>query len=45
MIIINPDYYAIFGDLVQEVLSCIKDWKENDGGVYVDYTSAKVGIL
>lgn len=43
--IINPDYYAIFGDLVQEVLSCIKDWKENDGGVYVDYASAKIGIL
>lgn len=43
--IINPDYYAIFGDLVQEVLSCIKDWKKNDGGVYVDYASAKIGVL
>lgn len=25
--IVNPDYYIIFGDLITEVLSCIKEWR------------------
>jgi hypothetical protein len=43
--IVNPDYCIIFGDLVHEVLSCVKDWIDSDDGVYVDYSTARIGVL
>jgi hypothetical protein len=43
--IVNPDYYIIFGDLVQEVLSCVKDWIDSGDGVFVDYSTARIGVM
>lgn len=43
--IVNPDYCIIFGDLVQEVLSCVKDWIDSGDGVYVDYSTARIGVM
>jgi hypothetical protein len=43
--ILNPDYCIIFGDLVHEVLSCVKDWIDSGDGVYVDYSTARIGVL
>lgn len=43
--IVNPDYCIIFSDLVQEVLSCVKDWIDSGDGVYVDYSSSRIGVL
>lgn len=37
--IVNPDYCIIFGDLVQEVLTCVKDWID---GVY---STARIGVM
>lgn len=36
---VYPDYCIIFGDLVQEVLTCVKDWI--DSGVY---STARIGV-
>ena len=43
--IINPDYCAIFGDLVHEVLDCIKNWIDSGESIFVDYATAKIGKL
>ena len=43
--IINPDYCAIFGDLVHEVLDCIKNWIDRGESIFVDYATAKIGKL
>lgn len=43
--IINPDYCAIFGDLVHEVLDCIKNWINSGESIFVDYATAKIGKL
>lgn len=43
--IINPDYYAIFGDLVHEVLDCIKNWIDSGESIFVDYATAQIGKL
>lgn len=43
--IVNPDYCAIFGDLVHEVLDCIKDWIDSGESIFVDYSTAKIGKL
>ena len=43
---VNPDYYTIFSDLINEVLSCIHDWREtNAGSVVVDFDSAQIRRL
>gem|GEM_PF-3378431 len=44
--IVNPDYYTIFSDLINEVLSCIRDWRRtNAGSVVVDFDSAQIRRL
>ena len=43
--IINPDYCAVFGDLVHEVLDCIKNWIDSGESIFVDYATAKIGKL
>lgn len=44
--IVNPDYYIIFSDLIDEMLSCIRDWREtNAGSVVVDFDSAQIRHL
>ena len=43
--IINPDYCAVFGDLVHEVLDCIKTWIDSGESIFVDYATAKIGKL
>lgn len=43
--IINPDYCAVFGDLVHEVLDCIKNWINSGESIFVDYATAKIGKL
>ena len=43
--IINRDYCAIFGDLVHEVLDCIKNWIDSGESIFVDYATAKIGKL
>lgn len=43
--IINPDYCAIFGDLVHEVLDCIKNWIDSGESIFVDYATARIGKL
>lgn len=43
---VNPDYYTIFSDLINEVLTCIRDWREtNAGSVVVDFDSAQIKRL
>jgi len=45
-LIVNPDYYTVFSDLINEVLSCIRDWRwTNAGFVVVDFDSAQVRRL
>ena len=44
--IVNPDYYTIFSDLINEVLSCIRDWRRtNAGSVVVEFDSAQIRRL
>ncbi|MDV4343054.1 hypothetical protein HL657_07680 [Methanoculleus sp. YWC-01] len=44
--IVNPDYYTIFSDLINEVLSCIRDWRRTNAGfVVVDFDSAQIRRL
>ncbi|MDS1029683.1 hypothetical protein RDV78_04075 [Bacillota bacterium LX-D] len=44
--VVNPDYYIMFGDLITEVLSCIRDWRETSAGAVVtDYESGWIGPL
>jgi len=44
--IVNPDYYTIFGDLINEVLSSIRDWRRtNAGSVVIDFDSAQIRRL
>lgn len=43
--IVNPDYCTIFGDLVHEVLDCIKDWIDSGESIFIDYSTAKIGKL
>lgn len=44
--IVNPDYYTIFSDLINEVLSCIRDWRRaNAGFVVTDFDSAQIRWL
>lgn len=44
--IVNPDYYIIFGDLITEVLSCIKEWRTTSAGSVVrDYNTGWIGPL
>lgn len=43
--IINPDYCAVFGDLVHEVLDCIKNWIDSGESIFVDYATAQIGKL
>ena len=44
--VVNPDYYIVFGDLVTEVLSCVRNWRQtNAGGVVVDYEYGSIKPL
>ena len=33
--IVNPDYYTIFSDLINEVLSCIRDWRRTNAVLWL----------
>jgi hypothetical protein len=43
--IVNPDYCILFGDLIHEVLSSIKDWIDSNSGIYTDYSNSRIGVL
>ncbi|MFA6761210.1 MAG: hypothetical protein WCR69_09225 [Sulfuricurvum sp.] len=43
--IVNPDYCIIFGDLVHEVLGCIKDWIDGRESIFADYSTAQIRRL
>ena len=44
--VINPDYYIMFGDLITEVLSCIKKWRTTSAGsIVTDYSNGWIGPL
>jgi reverse gyrase len=44
--VVNPDYYIIFGDLITEILECIRDWRKTGAGAVVtDYESGRIGYL
>lgn len=44
--VVNPDFYIIFGDLITEVLSCVRDWRETrEGSVVVDYERGRITPL
>jgi hypothetical protein len=44
--VVNPDYYIIFGDLITEIIECIRDWrKTRAGAVVTDYESGRIGYL
>lgn len=31
--------------IMHEVLSCVKDWIDSGDGVYVDYSTARIGVM
>jgi len=44
--VVNPDLCIIFGDLITEVLGCVKKWRETrEGSVVVDYAQGKIRPL
>jgi hypothetical protein len=44
--VVNPDLYIIFGDLITEVLSCVRQWRETrDGSVVIDYDKGVIQPL
>jgi hypothetical protein len=44
--VVNPDYYIIFGDLITEIIECIRDWRNTGAGAVVtDYESGRIGYL
>ena len=44
--VVNPDYYIILGDLITEVISCIKEWRTTSAGSIVrNYNTGWIGPL
>jgi len=44
--VVNPDLYIIFGDLITEVLTCVRQWRETrDGSVVIDYDKGVIQPL
>lgn len=44
--VVNRDYLIIFGDLVDEVIHCIEQWRRNpDHRTYLDFARTKVDMI